>query len=363
MRTTIRPLLVVAAVVHLAAFCPTASAAKIEAVKGKQYKLTRRHGPWMIMVATFNRPPEERRGEGLSPEEAADVLVYELRRKGIPAYTYKPEETKDEAVKTLNRQTLTERVGKLHLHEGLCVLAGNYASNDNPLAQKTLTYVKKFQPHLFQDVEAQGEAGAGMLVKRLKNGGVFRSTPARPGPLSGAFLTTNPMLSEEELTSRTRDPLILQLNSGNDYSLLHNKGKYTVVVATFQGKAHTEVANDIDPSKLKISTALDDAADRAWELCNHLRRARLLGYPQDFEAYVYHDRFSSIVTVGSFQTRDDPRIAEIQNKFGAKIAGVKPDGSPSIGGEVFAVPRQVVGKEPVRTWLFDPYPQLVDVPR
>ena len=68
-RTTIRrprPL-VVLAFFALLAVCAPLMAGHIEAVRGKQYGLTKRHGPWMIMVASFNNPPEYERTEGMSP--------------------------------------------------------------------------------------------------------------------------------------------------------------------------------------------------------------------------------------------------------------------------------------------------------
>ncbi|VAX37096.1 hypothetical protein MNBD_PLANCTO02-987, partial [hydrothermal vent metagenome] len=62
---------------------------KISAQKGKKYKLTPKHGPWMIMVASFSLPEKQFRDtKGLTPKEAAHELVHELRKKGIPAYTY-----------------------------------------------------------------------------------------------------------------------------------------------------------------------------------------------------------------------------------------------------------------------------------
>ncbi|MEO1982620.1 MAG: hypothetical protein ABGZ24_19090, partial [Fuerstiella sp.] len=65
------------------------AAGQLEAVQGKRYRLTSQHGPWMIMVAALRDVPEERRIDGgLSAWEAADRLVYELRRRGIPAYTF-----------------------------------------------------------------------------------------------------------------------------------------------------------------------------------------------------------------------------------------------------------------------------------
>ena len=64
-------------------------AGAIENERGKTYKLTEKHGPWMIMVASFrNIREEERKTAGLSAEQAAAELVFELREKGIPAYAY-----------------------------------------------------------------------------------------------------------------------------------------------------------------------------------------------------------------------------------------------------------------------------------
>jgi hypothetical protein len=76
----------------LSVVMPSASA-DVEAVRGKKYPLTKKHGPWMIMVASIRDVEEDRRvKDGLSAEEAADELVYQLRQLGIPAYTYQLEE-------------------------------------------------------------------------------------------------------------------------------------------------------------------------------------------------------------------------------------------------------------------------------
>lgn len=364
MRITIRlrPLVVLAFVATTTA-CSLLNAAPIEAVRGKHYGLTKRHGPWMIMVASFNKPPEVTEAEGMTPKQAAAELVYELRRKGIPAYAFEQEEV-DGTVTTIDRRTQEERPGKTrNWAGGICVLAGNYPSSNDPIAKKTLKFIKGYKPLFLQEVAAQAEAGPGQIIKRSQSGGVFRTSPQRPGPLSGAFMTTNPLLSDEDLALRKRDPLILRLNSGCDYSLLMNPAKYTVVVATFQGKA--EIVSNLAEKKFQpVSSALSDAADRAWELCTALRRAKSYGYNQNFESWVYHDRFTSIVTVGSFESKDDPRIVETQNLFGAKVAAIHEDGSPpSLGAEAFAIPRVAKPNEAVKTWIFDPFPQVIEVPR
>jgi hypothetical protein len=345
------------------------AASTIEAVKGKHYKLTKRHGPWMIMVASFNKPPEDRRGEGMSPDQAADQLVYELRCHHIPAYTFRQDEVEEE-VQVIGRRTMTPQKAKIrNWTGGVCVLAGNYPTSNDKIAQDTLRYIKGFEPAFLTDVEAVNLASTGGAIKRSKSGGIFRTTKDRPEPLSGAFMTTNPLLTEEELSLRRHDPFIVKLNSGSEYSLLTNPKRYSVVVATFQGRYYTQLSKEA-PEDHKFSldnSPLNDAGERAWELCSALRHARSLGYDHEFEAYVYHDRYSSIVTVGSFDSKDDPRIAGIQKFFGAKVTQVKMDGSPSIGAEAFTVPRvdpqHPRHGESVKTWIFDPYPELIEVPR
>jgi hypothetical protein len=360
-RTTIRPLVVLACVATIA-YCSASDAAQIEAVRGRHYRLTKRHGPWMIMVASFNKPPELEKTEGMTPMQAAEELVFELRRKAIPAYIFEQEEV-DGTLKTVDRRTQEERAAKTrNWAGGICVLAGNYSSSNDPVAQKTLKFIKTYQPQFLRDVAAEAQAGPGETIKRSQSGGVFRTTPKRPGPLSGAFMTTNPVLSDEDLALRRRDPFILRLNTGCDYSLLQNPAKFTVVVATFQGKS--EIVSDTAEKKVRpVSTALSDAAERAWELCTALRRAKSYGYDRDYEAWVYHDRYSSLVTIGSYESKDDPRIIATQNLFGAKITEVHKDGSPSLGAEAFAIPRKPVNNERIKTWIFDPFPQVIDVPR
>ena len=139
MRSKSRLAFVLAIFAGLALACSASRAAStIEAVKGKHYKLTKRHGPWMIMVASFITPPADRRGEGMSPDQAADELVYELRLHHIPAYTFRQEEV-DEEVQVVGRRTMTAQKAKVrNWTGGICVLAGNYASSNDKVAATDL---------------------------------------------------------------------------------------------------------------------------------------------------------------------------------------------------------------------------------
>jgi len=329
------------------------SQARIEAIKGKRYRLTKRHGPWMIMVASLHSIP----GRSPTAEEAADELVYELRRKGIPAYVYKQEAAIDR-IKTVDRFGRPQQRAYRARDNRICVLAGNYPSVKDRIAQKTLQYIKTLRPKFWEEH------------------GIYRKTPGRPGPLSGAFLTINPLLSPEEIAKKKRDALILRLNSGVEYSLLQNKGKYTLVVATFMGKSTTHIGDrglDEVAEKFKVGSTLDQAAEDAQQLVHLLRsqRAKEMLNPNlihlldndVFDAYVFHDRYHSIVTVGAFSSPNDPRIPELIQVFGAKPRQDPATGRTVLTGEMITIPGRRPTDPPVKTFLFDPYPRVIEVPK
>jgi hypothetical protein len=346
---------------------------KIAAEKGKRYQLTKQHGPWMIMVANFRPVDEEYRTEqGLTPQEAADELVYELRTKGIPAYTCSQDTIRgrvngDELAPDRGGRALKYRTQD----EGITVLAGNYGDPEDSVAQKTLAYIKKYHPKFMRQVQKKGT-----YVNKLSNGGLYRQTPGRPEPLSGAFLTINPALTPEEARQKKVNPLLLKLNSSTEYSLLENPGQYTLVVASFEGKSVTlsnstqfstasggsvalTSANKLEAIKqsFKNSDSLDQAAVSAWELAKALRETR--GVP----AYVWHDQYRSVVTVGSFQSQQDPRIPTMAQQFGAKVQEHPETKQSILTAEAVTIPKEVKpGTQPVKSWILDPQPTLMKVP-
>ena len=336
----------------LAAHAP--AAADIEAVQGKRYSLTTRHGPWMIMVAALRDVPEERRIDGgLSAWEAADKLVYELRRQRIPAYTFLQSmemgklDDYSSAVSGHNERKYISR------HEAIAVLAGNFQSPDERDAKIILNFVKKkFQPS---------------FLKEKSNGGIFAITPGRPSPLSRAHMTVNPLKSASEVSRNTASSLVKKLNSNMEHSLLKNKGKYTLRVATFRGSAITQLghqSSDKAESQFNKSfgTNLDASGTRAWELTEALRSAAKSGYDQNFEAYVFHDRYESYVTIGSFDSPNDPQIAQFGKRFGGKYK--EHQGREVLTAELFTLPRNVTPTQPAdKLWMFDTMPRLIEVPR
>lgn len=329
------------------------SAAGIEAVKGKEYTITKQHGPWMIMVASFSQVRDENfRKEGFTARQAAVELVHELRKKGIPAYVFE-QDAKLGEIETNNRMQQRERRVYTAQRNMISVLAGNYSSVNDKKGQQTLTWIKNFEADFL-----------------LKNGGRFKPTPGQPSPLSGAFFTVNPLLTPEEVKAATADPLLIRLNTNHNYSLFENPHQYTLVIATFSGTG-TKIMLGGDEAKkyslldqIKPSNALDKAAQDALGLATSMRNAQKAGYGQDYEVFVWHDEKKSVVTIGGFDSMDDPRIKTMMQTYAAKQKPLPKNPSQSVTvAEFFTVPKTNDFTKAQKSWLFDPVPRVMKIPR
>lgn len=327
-------------------------ARKVEVDETKTYTITKKNGPWMIMVTSL-RGDKRNPDSVANAQKAAHDLVIELRKKGIPAWTFEQQgeleeiSSWDRSGKAVKRFVAAQR-------NRIGVLAGEYASIDledsnktksqhAKIAKDTLEWIQKYNP------------------KALANGN-FKPTPGRPGPLSHAFLTLNPMFSEDEIAQMAfdKDPLLKQLNSDRDFNLLQNPGKYSLLVKTFQGSSKHVLATSDKSEKqatfkfdsmLEKNVSLDKAGLSAWRLTHLLRN-------QGHEAYVYHERFRSVVTIGSFQDPNDPRMAKVAQQY---MPTMKRD--PKTGQDVLTpVMFQLEGNNP-ELFLLDLEPQPFKVPK
>lgn len=320
----------------------------IEAVRGKRYTLTDRHGPWTIMVASFRDVPKDRREEGLSAEEAALELIYELRVAGIPAYLY-------EQNAVLGRIETVDRLGReddriyAAQRDMISVIAGNYTAIDDKTAQKTLQWIKRYEPK---------------FMKEEKSGAIVRQSPGRRGPLSGAFLTINPLLKPDDVARRKPDPEVARWNNSTPFPLLGCKAAYTVQVATFTGRQTTPISGsqykgneDQFDRDLKKDTSygLNRAGEDAEHLVAELRS-------RGAEAYVHHDRYQSIVTVGGFASPSDQGIIAVQREYGPKYKPHPQSKQDVLQPETLIVNNPNSGGIPL-VWVYDVTPQIIPVPR
>ncbi len=332
----------------LTAFGPAVAQAKrISAAKGKRYTIDKRHGPWMIMVTNLRGNNKESWNNAI---KAADGLVYELRKKNLPAYVFlqRGQLKTTERIDRLGRRT---RGAYAAQRNQIAIMAGNYSSidpntADGKLAQKTLEWIKNYRP------------------KSLA-GGVFRPTPGKPNPFSRAMLVPNPLLTPEEIQSKKDSKLLKYMNQGIEHSLTGNRGKFTLVVATFHGKSVSLKEGDeslnakktrLFEKNVKQHQNLNKAGQQAFQLVQLMRN-------QNKEAYVWHDRYQSYVTVGAFDDRNDPRIRKLYDQYCAKQREYE--------GRKYLVAESIQSKKnprdknerPMLNFVMDPQPRLMTVPQ
>jgi hypothetical protein len=305
---------------------------QIDADPNKEYALTEDQGPWMIMAATFT---------GREAEKQSRALVLELRSAyKLPAYSYKMHfDHQATTGRGVDRYGAPRKMKYLHNEElnEIGVLVGNYPANDDPEAQKTLKRLKYTTPKCMdvKALAAEGRevapplAGWRWLVENK-----FVPETERRGPMGHAFIISNPLVPNEYFKPRGLDKLVVSMNKPLKYSLLYCPGKYTVKVATYTGRTVSDPGEiqAIEKGK-KIDSQLEAAEVKAHQLCEALRA-------KGYEAYEFHDRYSSMVTVGSFDSVGSPRadgkieinpqVHAIMETFGAEksVAGAS---APAVG--------------------------------
>ena len=174
------------------------------------------------------------------------------------------------------------------------------------------------------------------------------------------FITRNPLLPEEYFVAKTGlDELVVKMNKNVKYSLLDCPGRYTVQVAHFSGEVILNqgeiraIESGSRPGPESTKQGLAQAAEKAHELTEALRM-------KGWEAYEFHDRNSSMVTVGHFDSVGAPQadgtvryIAEVQRII--DVCGIQQVEKP---GQPPAFKMQsCVGI------FFDPQPIPIEVPR
>ena len=141
--------------------------------------------------------------------------------------------------------------------------------------------------------------------------------------MRNAFITTNPLLPKEYFAPKGIDKLVLDMNTDVKHSLLNCPGKYTVRIASFSGYVvlDQKKISSIERGE-EVGSRLAKAAEQANKLCEYLRK-------RGVEAYEFHDRYESYVTIGSFASVGSPRA----------------DGKIEINPQIHAIMNEYRGRE------------------
>ncbi len=328
---------------------------RVEADPNQDYQLREEHGPWLVLAATFL---------GEEGERQARALVLELRsRYRLRAYMYKRKFDYGDTVIGLGVDKYGNPKRMRYVHsskfEEIAVLVGDFHSVDDPQAQKVREQLKYLHPEALR-IDSPGGTRQRMAVWRMIQQHISPNTKIKKmGPMRAAFVTRNPLLPDELFAPKGPDKVIMELNRGLEYSLLDCPGNYTVRVATFRGKSTWDL-REIEHAQRQKPFALGEGESQLAQAAENAARLTFALRKRGIEAYQFHDRHESIVTVGSFdsvgtprkdgKTEINPAVHKIMQQFGATVQDL-----PGLPGAM--TPRTLEGIP------FDAQPLPVKVPR
>jgi len=324
---------------------------KVDADPRKSYELKDQHGPWLILAATFF---------GDKGQDQAKRLVLELRKEHkLPAFTYRKVFDYGDTVRGRGFDSRGNPKKMRYAHASrfkeTAVLVGEFESPGDADIKKTLERIRYMRPQTLSATKDNPTAQRFVVWRAIQKAITTDEEKKSKGPMGSAFVTRNPLLPEEFFKTEGPDQFVIDLNTGIKYSLLDCPGNYSVRVASFRG------ASTWNPNKMKeieesgqAGRLLLEAEDKAHRLTLALRK-------RGVEAYEFHDRHESIVTVGSFKSYGhrradgkieiDPGIHKLMKSYGAQ-----PQDLPGLNGAAMA-PRVLDGI------TFDVQPLPVHVPR
>lgn len=327
---------------------------RIEADPNKSYELTPECGPWLIMATSFA-------GEGADRE--AHDLVLELRSKfKLNAYVFsKHFDYTDRNLPGIGIRPNGAPVQMRYYNEAafdeVAVMVGDFDAVDDPKLQKTLEKIKYARPECLdltaKKTSTQRFAGLREFHRMITPDHAKKAK----GPMRHAIAATNPLLPAEYFAPKGVDQFVVDMNRDVEHSLLDCPGKYSVRVATFRGNVvlDQKKIQEIESGR-KFKSKLEEAAWKAHRLTELLRQ-------KGVEAYEFHDRHESVVTVGSFDSLGTPMLDGRTNLVQGIVAIMNAFGPEKVAGRLAGT--QQVGLQPraLDGIPFDVQPVPVEVPR
>jgi len=281
-----------------------AVAGPVDTDPNKEYLLTADAGPWLICAASYVGPKSK---------ELAHEMVMQIRHLyHLPAYVLNrgEEERKkqQEEFERLRAQHPDAKgpIRRTRIEDQCAVLVGGYKDIDS--AHKALIEFKKLPPpsdeRLFDFMTRVRPDPS----QKDPDRGIIEVAPINP--FAKSFVARNPLVPREA-KHHGPDPMLKQFNADESYSLLKCKKPWTLLVAAYQGPSFIvpdSHKNSILDKFLGGGSQPDVMAatgKNAHELAKVMRQL-------DFEAYVLHTRYGSVVTVGEFDSQDDPRMQRVR---------------------------------------------------
>ena len=281
-------------------------------------------GEWMVCVASYT---------GEKAHIMARNLVAELRsdRYKLPAYVFnhgaEKRRKEEERVAKLKQQQieLLKKVGHtgntkirvrtMNLQEQVAVLIGGY--RDMKTARNVADALKKLPKldpkRVAMDLET--------IVHKDEKTGKVELQGVFVDPFTHGIVVRNPTFPKANV-QHGKDILrsLQKLNANEPYSLLKNPKKFTLAVKEF--RMPTIVQQERGPKtflgKLGLINENSTGKDHAGVSAHNL--AKLMRDHMKLDAYVLHSGNYSVVTVGGFDSREDPRVRLMQERLAREFA-------------------------------------------
>jgi hypothetical protein len=300
-----RFLLALAGGLALLAAAGPGRAGPVEADPSNEYRVTPAAGPWMIIVKSYKGPT--------AAELAHELILMLRRRDNLLAYLFvfgEDDKRKQEDYLAHVHQFCPDvarpRVKYVRVELEYGVLVGGYPDIDT--ARRALDDVKRLKPpdsrklmDLMTNIEPTPEQKSVVKVAPIN-------------PFVTAFVVHNPTVPQEQVDRSKPDPALRELNEGRPYNLFRCPKPWTLAVKDYPGAAVLQ-PRSASGSFLNMiglgkgSEVLDAGGKQAEEV------ARVLHETMKLDAYVLHTRRSSIVTVGGFDSQDDPKLQQMQRQL------------------------------------------------
>lgn len=287
------------------------------------YLLTKHNGPFMVLAHTFRGPQAVR---------YAQALAKELRGMGMPAYIFflriQPGHANirgvpPTAIDAVQGGENVVEPEKYRMYDEAAVLVGDCKSIDE--SEKVLYQVKHTRSVVLDGVPSiwKWRRSKGLGRAMLTTNPLVAAEDLYPADADGQHLPTQvahgqavdpAVLTASLIQEKKEDPLVQRMNSG-PRSVLKCPGPYSLQVAEFVGRSTFDTNKDqhlFTPGFLKQGP-LAKAADDAEGLANAL--AKCASLDKRFQPYVYHDRTSSKVFLGSFQGPNDPALGLLRGQL------------------------------------------------
>jgi hypothetical protein len=291
--------------------------ARVDADPSQAYTVAPTDGDWMILVTDF-------RGE--TALQQAHNLVLEIRTKyDLKAFVYDrtgEERRKQQVEIDQQRQQIRQyleaqgvRPEDVHvpvrttrIEPGCAVLVGSWRDMD--AARKALDDLRKLKPPESMprprwDVGDPAGPNAPAAAQRETN------------PFATSFVVHNPTVPVTRVVDDEDTAKALRyLNSEESYSVYKCRKPWTLAIASYQGMSSV-ASKSASPSLLQklFGSAPDNMGAAAMNAHNLAEALHKMGY----NAYVFHTRYRSVVTVDGFDSESDQRMKDLHQALMTRI--------------------------------------------